>query len=87
VLKVINLLLLIVLVVSGLFLVSQRFKTRVLYTNLNNLYKEQVVFNDEYTKLQLEYGTYTSDYVINQFSQKNVSLHQIKQQDVIYIKK
>lgn len=86
-LKVINLLLLIVLVVSGLFLVSQRFKTRVLYTNLNNLYKEQVVFNDEYTKLQLEYGTYTSDYVINQFSQKNVSLHQIKQQDVIYIKK
>ena len=66
--------LIIVMIVYGVMLVTQRYKARLHYTKLENLQKQSQAVEQEYTKLQLEAGTYSSGLVLQSFAYKKLGL-------------
>jgi len=71
-LRVINLLLLLVLIVSSFILVSRRYQSRLHYQTLSKLRVQADTLNKEYSRLQIEEGTYSSNFVL-----QDVALHRL----------
>lgn len=71
-LRVINLALLLVLIISSFILVSKRYQSRLHYQTLSRLKVEADGLNKEYSRLQIEEGTYSSNFVL-----QDVALHKL----------
>ncbi|MBY0378790.1 MAG: cell division protein FtsL [Burkholderiales bacterium] len=74
IIRPINIVLIIVMIAYGVILVTQRYKARLHYTKLENLQKQYLVYEEEYTKLQLEAGTYSSGLVLQNFAYNKLGL-------------
>lgn len=72
--KAFNLILLLVVIVNGIFLINQRFYVRGLNTTLAILQKKTDKLNQEYGRLLLEEGTYSSSLVIEDYSKVSLGL-------------
>jgi cell division protein FtsL len=66
--------LLVVVVVGGGLLVSQRYKSRLHYMKLEELKKAAYQYDQNYTKLQLELGTYSSGLVLQDIAYNKLGL-------------
>ncbi len=85
-LRLINLLLVIGVLITAFFIVNQRFIARKYYMQLNTLQNKANDLNQEYTRLQLEEGTYSSGLAINDFAAKNLGLVQPDQKHIVDLK-
>lgn len=74
IIRTINIILLISAIIYGCFLVKQRYASRLHYTQLENLQKEHNRLNADYTRLQLEAGTYSSRLVLQDFAFNKLGL-------------
>lgn len=86
VLRGINLLLILVAIISAFFLINKRYDSRTDYTMLNNLQTQAEELNREYTKLQLEEGTYSSNLVLQDFAVNKLGLIAPDNQHIVEIK-
>lgn len=85
-LRVCNLILMVSILITAFFLIGQRYISRQYYMQLNSLQNQADNLNKEYTKLQLEDGTYSSGLAINDFAAKNLGLVQPDQKHIVDIK-
>jgi cell division protein FtsL len=84
--RIINLLLLCGVVFSGFELVNQRYQSRIDYTKLAALKNQTYVYDKEYTKLELEEGTFASNLVLQDLAVNKLGLIQVDKNHVIGIK-
>ena len=85
-LKAINIILTMAILITSFFVINQRYLARQLYMQLNSLQNQAENLNKEYTRLQLEEGTYSSGLAVNDFAAKNLGLVQPDQKHVVDIK-
>lgn len=74
IIRAINLVLLLAVMVSACILITKRFSFRNYYTDLANLKNGENQLNTEYTKLQIEEGTYSSSLVLQTVALKQLGL-------------
>ena len=74
------------ILITSFFIINQRYLARQLYMQLNSLQNQAENLNKEYTRLQLEEGTYSSGLAVNDFAAKNLGLVQPDQKHVVDIK-
>lgn len=74
ILKITNLVILAIVITNAFWLISKRFETRNDYTNLAKLQKQGVESDKEYTKLQIEEGTFSSDLILQNFAKSKLGL-------------
>ncbi len=74
IIKSINFILLIVVIVYAFMLVSQRYNARLDYNKLSVLQKVAEGLNKDYTKLQIEAGTYSSGLVLQDIAYNKLGL-------------
>lgn len=85
ILKIINIFLLICVLSIGFVLVKIRYNARTNYTILSQEQKEADTLNKEYTKLQLEAGTYSSSLVLQDFAYNKFGLSQPDQKHIVEV--
>lgn len=68
ILRLLNLLLILSVILSAFILINKRYKSRTYYTELHNLMVEAEKLNFEYTKLELEKGTYSSNTIVQDYA-------------------
>ena len=85
-LKIFNLLLVIAILVNAFYLTNQRFAARQFYMQLAQLQNQADSLNKEYTRLQLEEGTYSSGLAIQDYASRNLGLHQPDKQHIVELK-
>ncbi len=85
-LRVINLILLLVFIITSFGLVSMRYQSRLHYQTLSKLKVEADVLNKEYTRLQIEEGTYSSNLVLQDVAMHRLGLVAPQKKDVLEIK-
>lgn len=81
--KVINFLLVVSLLITSFFITNQRYTARQLYMQLNALQNQADSLDKEYTRLQLEEGTYASGLIVNDFAYKSLGLVQPDQKHIV----
>jgi cell division protein FtsL len=86
VLRVINLSLVIAILVNAFYLTSQRFAARQSYMELSKLQNQTDVINKEYTRLQLEEGTYSSGLAVQDYALNKLGLIQADKQHIVELK-
>lgn len=74
------------ILITSFFVINQRYLARQSYMQLNSLQNQAENLNKEYTRLQLEEGTYSSGLAVNDFAAKNLGLVQPDQKHVVDIK-
>lgn len=82
-LKIINFILVIVVLGNAFYLVNQRFMARKLYMQLSQIQNKTDNINKEYTRLQLEEGTYSSDLAVQDYALHNLGLIQADKQHIV----
>ncbi|MBP9743370.1 MAG: cell division protein FtsL [Burkholderiales bacterium] len=85
-LRVVNLLMLAVLIYSAFCLVNQRYQSRIDHARLAALKNQADMFNREYTKLELEEGTFSSNLVLQDFAVNKLGLIQPDKNHIIGMK-
>ncbi len=85
-LKTVNLLLLMVVLVSAFYLINRRYQARLLSMQLAQLQAKAETLNKEYTRLQLEEGTYSSDLAIQDYAERKLGLVQANKQHIMELK-
>ena len=85
-LRAINLMLLIGVIFSAFSLVNKRFQSRIDYARLAALKNQTDVYNKEYTKLELEEGTFSSNLVLQDVAMNKLGLIQADKAHIIGIK-
>jgi cell division protein FtsL len=85
-LRVINFLLLLVGLVSAFYLINQRYAARLLNMQLAHWQSANDELNKEYTRLQLEEGTYSSDLAIQDYAERQLGLIQADKQHIVELK-
>ena len=85
-LKVINLLLLCCVLASAFMLISKRYQSRLHYIDLTKLRDQATDLNKEFTRLELEEGTYSSNLVLQDFALNKLNLVQPSKQTLMEIK-
>lgn len=68
---------------NAFYLINQRFTARNLYMQLSQLQTKTDTLNKEYTRLQLEEGTYSSDLAVQDYAQHNLGLVQADKQHIV----
>ena len=86
ILRGVNLVLLVLLLITAFLLVTERYSARKLYGYIGRLQDESIKLNLEYTKLQVEYGTYSSKLNLQSYALKNVGLIVADKQHVMELK-
>jgi cell division protein FtsL len=86
VLRIINLFLVITILINAFYLTNQRFAARQFYMRLAQLQKQADGLNKEYTRLQLEEGTFSSDLAIQDYAKHDLGLIQADKQHVVELK-
>ncbi len=72
--KIINFILFVTIIIYGCMLTHQRYKARLDYMKLESLQMEASEYNQNYTRLRLEIGTYSSNLVLQDFAFKKLGL-------------
>jgi cell division protein FtsL len=85
-LKVVNIILIIVVVISAFFLIHKRYQSRLDYAKLDNLKTQTNELEQEYSRLQIEEGTYSSNLVLLDVAQHKLKLIQPTKQSIVEIK-
>lgn len=85
-LKVINLILIIVVLVSAFTLISKRYQSRLHYAKLATLKSQSEDLNQEYSRLQIEEGTYSSNLVLQDVAMNKLNLVQPNKQNIVGMK-
>ena len=85
-LRILNLLLLGGVVYSAFCLINIRYQARQSYTKLAALKTQADEFDKEYTRLQLEEGTFSSNLVLQDFAVNKLGLIQADKAHIIGIK-
>jgi len=86
VLKVFNLVLVAVLIGSAFKLINQRFQARSYYMQLSQLQNKMDGINKEYTRLEIEEGTYSSDLAVQDYALHNLGLVEADKQHILELK-
>lgn len=86
ILKVANLVLLCFVITNAFWLINKRFETRNDYTHLALLNNAEVEMNKEYTRLQIEEGTFSSDLILQNFAKNKLGLVEPDKKQIITIK-
>ncbi|MCE2705628.1 MAG: cell division protein FtsL [Proteobacteria bacterium] len=85
ILKTINIVLLICVLIIAFILVKVRYSVRTNSTSLSQKQKEADTLNKEYTRLQLEAGTYSSSLVLQDFAYNKLGLSQPDPKHVVEV--
>ena len=86
ILRITNLILLAVLIVSAFLLVSERYNARILYGRIGKLENEAKVYNLDYSKLQIENAMYSSHLNLQSYALKEAGLIVADKQRVMELK-
>ncbi|TXI91976.1 MAG: hypothetical protein E6Q33_08595 [Neisseriales bacterium] len=86
VLKVFNLVLVAILIGSAFKLINQRFQARSYYMQLSQLQNKMDGINKEYTRLEIEEGTYSSDLAVQDYALHNLGLVEADKQHILELK-
>jgi cell division protein FtsL len=86
ILRTVNLILLVGVMVSAFSLISKRYQYRTDYATLAGLRAQADQLNMEYTKLQLEEGTYSSNLVLQDVALNKLKLVQPDKAHIIEMK-
>ena len=78
--------LLIAVMIVAIILIGQRYKARTNYTILANLNNEAETLNKEYTRLQIEEGTFSSNLVLKEFAMKKLGLTEADKNHLINLR-
>ena len=81
--RVINLLLLLVVVFTAFTLVNKRFQSRIDSARLAALKNQADFYDKEYTKLELEEGTFSSNLVLQDFALHTLGLVQVDKTHIV----
>ncbi len=73
-LRGLNLVLIILIILSSVKLIRQRYNIRVNENNLAQLKKDADNLEKEYSRLEIEFGTYSSNLVLKEFAMKKLKL-------------
>jgi cell division protein FtsL len=87
VLRIINLAIVIAILVTAMLIIRQRFIARSYYIELNRMQNQTVKLNEEYSRLRLEEGTYSSGLAVSNFAANKLGLVQPDVQHVVDLKK
>jgi cell division protein FtsL len=85
-LKVVNLVLIVVVVVIAFSLISKRYQSRLHYAKLDGLKTKTEELDQEYSRLQIEEGTYSSNLVLQDVAMHKLNLIQPTKQNIVGIK-
>lgn len=66
--------LVVAILVSAFYLTTQRFKARQYYMQLSQLQNNATTLNKEFTRLQLEEGTYSSELAVQDYATHSLGL-------------
>ena len=86
ILKITNLVILCFVMTNAFWLINKRFETRNDYTNLALLNNNALEMNKEYTKLQIEEGTFSSDLILQDFAKNKLGLIEPDKKQIITVK-
>lgn len=74
ILKITNLVVLCFVITNAFWLINKRFQTRNDYTYLSALHNKSIDMNKEYTRLQIEEGTFSSDLILQNLAKNKLGL-------------
>lgn len=83
VLRVINFILVIALLINAFYLTHERFEARIGYMKLAELQNKADNLNKEYTRLELENGTYSSSLMVQDYASRNLGLIPADKQHIV----
>ena len=83
--RIVNLLLLLIVMFSAFCLINKRYQSRIDYARLDALKDQADIYNKEYTKLELEEGTFSSNLVLQNLA-NNLKLIKPDQNHIIGMK-
>lgn len=67
-------------------LISKRYQSRLHYITLTKLRDQETNLNKEFTRLELEEGTYSSNLVLQDFALNKLNLVQPNKQTIMELK-
>lgn len=85
-LRVVNFILVIGILVNAIYIINQRFNARQNYMQISVLQNKASNLNKEYTRLQLEEGTYSSGLAVQDFAATNLGLVQPDKLHIVELK-
>ena len=85
-LKIINLILIIIVIISASSLISKRYQSRLDYAKLDKSKTQTEMLEQEYSRLQIEEGTYSSNLVLQDVALHKLNLIQPTKQNIVGIK-
>ena len=74
ILRIINLILLVTTIISAFYLIHQRYISRINYAQLITLKNQKDYLDKEYTKLELEEATFSSNLVLQNYALNKLGL-------------
>lgn len=86
IIRVTNLVLLFAVIVSACFLITKRYTVRNYYTTFANLKNQETQLNTDYSKLQLEEGTYSSNLILQNVALSKLKLVMPDQKNIMEVK-
>ncbi|MCC2644601.1 MAG: hypothetical protein K0R49_912 [Burkholderiales bacterium] len=85
-LRIVNIVLIVLVIVSAFSLIKERYQSRLHYARLDNLKTQAEELNKEYSRLQIEEGTYSSNLVLQDVAVHRLNLVQPTKQNIVGIK-
>ena len=85
-LRVLNLILVVGVLGNAFYLINHRTQARSAYMELSRLQNKADSLNKEYTRLELEEGTYSSDLAVQDYASHNLGLIQADKQHIMELK-
>lgn len=85
-LRIINFVLIVVVICGSIKLINKCYETRVKYSILEKLQNQHEAYEKEYTQLELEEGTFSSNLIIKDFAIDKLGLIQADKEHMIFLK-
>lgn len=86
IIRILNVIMLSLVMVSAFMLIAKRYEARVDYDTLSQMQHHAEELNKEYTRLQLEDGTFSSNLVLQDFALKRLSLVEPDKNHIVEVK-
>lgn len=83
ILKITNLVVLCFVITNAFWLINKRFQTRNDYTYLSSLHNKAIEMNKEYSRLQIEEGTFSSDLILQNFAKNKLGLIEVDNKHIM----
>jgi cell division protein FtsL len=69
-----NVILIVLIIISAIRLITNRYIIRLHENNLAQLVQNKVLLDTEYSRLEIEFGTYSSNLILQDFAMKKLQL-------------